>query len=75
MQPWGNRAPRAASYDLIIIGTGAGGGTLARALAPSGARILLLERGNVLPEEPENWSPHAVWRDLDRKSTRLNSSH
>lgn len=69
MQPWGNRAPRAASYDLIIIGTGAGGGTLARALAPSGARILLLERGNVLPEEPENWSPHAVWRDLRYRTT------
>ena len=33
------------SYDVIIIGTGAGGGTLARHLAPSGKRILLLERG------------------------------
>jgi choline dehydrogenase-like flavoprotein len=32
------------SYDVIIIGTGAGGGTLARHLAPSGKRILLLER-------------------------------
>ena len=37
------------SYDVIIIGTGAGGGTLARHLAPSGKRILLLERGDWLP--------------------------
>ena len=36
------------SYDVIIIGTGAGGGTLARHLAPSGKRILLLERGDWL---------------------------
>jgi choline dehydrogenase-like flavoprotein len=43
------------SYDVIIIGTGAGGGTLARHLAPSGKRILLLERGDWLPREPQNW--------------------
>ena len=42
-------------YDVIIIGTGAGGGTLAHRLAPSGKRILLLERGGYLPREPENW--------------------
>jgi choline dehydrogenase-like flavoprotein len=42
-------------YDVIIIGTGAGGGTLARHLAPSGKKILLLERGDWLPREPENW--------------------
>ncbi len=41
-------------YDVIIIGTGAGGGTLARHLAPSGKRILLLERGGWLPREPQN---------------------
>lgn len=51
-------------YDLIVIGTGAGGGTLAHALAPSGKRILLLERGTYLPREPENWSSRAVWGDL-----------
>ena len=44
------------SYDVIIIGSGAGGGTLARHLAPSGKRILLLERGDWLPREPQNWS-------------------
>jgi choline dehydrogenase-like flavoprotein len=48
-------------YDVIIIGTGAGGGTLAHRLAPSGKRILLLERGRYLPREPENWDSHEVF--------------
>jgi choline dehydrogenase-like flavoprotein len=48
-------------YDVIIIGTGAGGGTLAHRLAPSGKRILLLERGGYLPREPENWDSHEVF--------------
>jgi choline dehydrogenase-like flavoprotein len=48
-------------YDVIIIGTGAGGGTLAHTLAPSGKRILLLERGDWLPREPENWSTAEVF--------------
>ncbi len=47
-------------YDVIIIGTGAGGGTLAHRLAPTGKRILLLERGTYVPREKENWSSHAV---------------
>jgi choline dehydrogenase-like flavoprotein len=51
------------SYDVIIIGTGAGGGTLARHLAPSGKRILLLERGDWLPREPQNWSAAEVFVD------------
>ena len=38
-------------YDVIIIGTGAGGGTLAYTLAPSGKRILILERGNYVPRD------------------------
>jgi len=42
-------------YDVIIIGTGAGGGTLLNKLAPSGKRILVLERGPFLPREKENW--------------------
>jgi choline dehydrogenase-like flavoprotein len=49
-------------YDVIIIGTGAGGGTLARKLAPSGKRILLLERGGYLPREPENWDSREIFR-------------
>ncbi len=63
-------------YDVIIIGTGAGGGTLAAKLAPSGRRILLLERGEFVPREKDNWSTRAVnlegkyhtreiWRDGD----------
>ncbi len=50
-------------YDVIIIGTGAGGGTLARSLAPSGKRILLLERGDWLPREPANWLAQDVFVD------------
>jgi choline dehydrogenase-like flavoprotein len=42
-------------YDLILIGTGAGGGTLLHRLAPSGKRILVLERGPFLAREKENW--------------------
>ncbi len=50
-------------YDIIIIGSGAGGGTLALKLAPSGKRILILERGDYLPREKENWSPSDVFVD------------
>jgi choline dehydrogenase-like flavoprotein len=49
------------AYDVIIVGTGAGGGTLARRLAASGKRILLLERGDWLPREPENWVSRNVF--------------
>jgi choline dehydrogenase-like flavoprotein len=51
------------SYDVIIIGTGAGGGTLARHLAPSGKRILLVERGDWLMREPQNWDAADVFVD------------
>src|SRR5437870_4890332 len=65
-------------YDVIIIGTGAGGGTLAYRLAPSGKRILLLERGGYVPREKQNWDSRAVevenryhikepWYDRDGK--------
>jgi choline dehydrogenase-like flavoprotein len=47
-------------FDVIIIGTGAGGGTLAHRLAPSGRRILLLERGEYVPREKANWDTKAV---------------
>ena len=68
----------AAHYDVIIIGTGAGGGTLLHALAPTGKRILVLERGGFVPRERENWDTKAVnldaryntkevWRDADGK--------
>lgn len=48
-------------FDVIIVGTGAGGGTLAYRLAPSGKRILLLERGGYLPREKDNWDSRAVF--------------
>ncbi len=65
-------------YDVIVIGSGAGGGTLAYALAPTGKRILLLERGDYVPREVENWTTQAVvqqgrynnadgWLDRDGK--------
>ncbi len=51
----------AEQFDLVIIGTGAGGGTLAYALRESGLRILLVERGDFLPQEPQNWQPVEVF--------------
>jgi choline dehydrogenase-like flavoprotein len=56
-------------YDVIIIGSGAGGGTLAHALAHAGKRILILERGNFLPREVDNWEPKAVFVDGRYQST------
>jgi choline dehydrogenase-like flavoprotein len=68
----------AEHYDAIIVGTGAGGGTLAHTMAPSGKKILMLERGGFLPREMDNWGPDAVfvagkyisndtWYDADAK--------
>ena len=56
-------------FDLIIIGSGAGGGTVAQALASTGASILILERGGFVPREPENWDPTAVWKHLRYRTT------
>ncbi len=50
-------------YDVIIIGSGAGGGTLAHTLAGSGKSILLLERGDFLAREMDNWDPRPVFVD------------
>lgn len=58
-------------YDIIIIGTGAGGGTLAYALRESGARILLIERGDFLPREPQNWSPMEVFDNKRYKNAEM----
>jgi len=68
----------ANQYDVIIIGTGAGGGTLLHRLAPTGKRILVLERGGFVPREKDNWDSRAVnveakyntkevWYDKDGK--------
>jgi choline dehydrogenase-like flavoprotein len=50
-------------YDVIIIGSGPGGGAMAQKLAPSGKRILLLERGDYLPRSPANWDSQTVFVD------------
>ncbi len=68
--------PQENHYDVIVIGSGAGGGTLAHALAPTGKRILILERGDYVPREADNWNTRAVnvegkyqtkeqWRDAE----------
>ncbi|HSL24623.1 MAG TPA: GMC family oxidoreductase [Vicinamibacterales bacterium] len=51
-------------YDIVIIGTGAGGGTIAHGLSDADASILIAERGDFVPQEEENWSPEAVWKHL-----------
>jgi choline dehydrogenase-like flavoprotein len=66
-------------YDIIIIGTGSGGSTIAYKLATTGKKILILERGGFIPKEKENWDAHEVvtkgryrpaeeWQDQDGKS-------
>lgn len=47
-------------YDIIIIGTGSGGSTITHKLAPTGKKILVLERGGFIPKEKQNWDPHEV---------------
>jgi choline dehydrogenase-like flavoprotein len=60
--------------DVIVVGSGAGGGPLTKQLADFGLRVLLLERGSVLPREADNWnvdkvfrqrkySPFEIWKD------------
>jgi len=58
-----------SEYDAIVIGTGAGGGTLALGLARAGKKILILERGDFLPQEKLNWDTSAVFID-NRYHTR-----
>src|SRR4026207_352778 len=73
-------------YDVIIIGTGAGGGTLAYKLAPSGKKILLLERGDFVPREKDNGTRRAVnldakyntkepWRDSEGKELHPHTNY
>jgi choline dehydrogenase-like flavoprotein len=58
-------------YDVIVIGSGAGGGTLTHALAPTGKRILLLERGRWYPRERDNWDSRVVWGNLKYRNAGL----
>ena len=55
----------AGSFDVVVIGSGAGGGVVAQRLANAGKTVLILERGEHLPREAENWSPKAVF--LERR--------
>ncbi|MFI9307381.1 FAD-dependent oxidoreductase [Streptomyces triculaminicus] len=67
---WGPGTPPVVRHDatrydadIIVIGSGAGGATVAWALARTGARVLVVERGGFLPREEANWSPEAVFGD------------
>lgn len=62
--------------DIVIVGSGAGGGTMAYALKGSGARVLILERGGFLPREVENWSPReAITKRRYKPSERWQHAH
>jgi choline dehydrogenase-like flavoprotein len=50
-------------YDIIVIGSGPGGASLVHRLAPTGKRILLLERGDYLPRSTANWDSKTVFVD------------
>lgn len=58
-----------ASYDMVIVGAGVGGGAMANQLAKAGAKVLVIERGTRLPREADNWSVKAVFHDR-KYSTR-----
>ena len=49
------------SADVVIIGSGAGGGTLAFALRNLGAHVVILERGQFIPREFENWDANSIF--------------
>jgi choline dehydrogenase-like flavoprotein len=51
------------SYDVVIVGAGVGGGAMANRLAEAGASVLVIERGNYLPREADNWSVKAVFHE------------
>jgi choline dehydrogenase-like flavoprotein len=63
------------SADIVVIGSGMGGSTLAHALRDSGATVLVVERGDFLPRELENWSPEAVFSDGRYKNAESWYSH
>ena len=72
-----------SDYDIVVIGSGAGGATFAQKMAKTGKSILVIERGDHLPVEEENWDPREVfiehryrtkeeWRDRRNKKIRPN---
>jgi len=58
-------------YDVIVVGSGAGGGTVTWGLATTGLRVLLLERGGWYPREKDNWDSKVVWGDLKYRNAGL----
>lgn len=56
------------TWDFVIIGSGVGGAGIARSLAGTGARVLVLERGGWLPREPDNWDVRAVFNGRKYKT-------
>jgi choline dehydrogenase-like flavoprotein len=48
--------------DIVIIGSGIGGATIASGLAPTGANILILEAGERLADRPENRDQRAIFQ-------------
>jgi choline dehydrogenase-like flavoprotein len=62
---------RRERYDVVVIGSGAGGGTLAWALSKTNARVLIVERGDFIPQEEQNWDPQAVWKHLRYQTREL----
>jgi choline dehydrogenase-like flavoprotein len=53
----------AGSPEIVIIGSGIGGGTLANRLVQYGLNVTILERGGYLPQEPQNWDVASVFFD------------
>ncbi len=56
--------PEVVRADVVIIGSGPGGGTLFNAVAATGTDVLLVERGGFVPREPENWDVGAVFESM-----------
>src|SRR5713101_3512531 len=82
----GNTMAQDKHYDVIIIGTGAGGGTLVHTLASTGKSILILERGDYVRREKANWDSRAVnvegkyqnkeeWRDKDGRALHPHTNY
>ncbi len=78
--------PAQIHFDVVIIGSGAGGGTLAYKLAATGKRVLILERGDYVRREKDNWNPRAVnfegkyqtkekWRDKDGRELHPHTNY
>ena len=63
--------PAEEHYDVLIIGSGAGGASVAQNLAEAGKNILILERGEHLPRDPRNWNSTYVFVDRGYRTDEL----